>query len=866
MFTDIEGSTRLWEQAPEAMKQALAAHDAIARAAVLDHRGALIKTTGDGIYAAFPDARDAVGAALAFQLALIEPGATSGVPLRVRCGLHAGPVERRDDDLFGSPVNRAARIMSAAHGGQVLVSQAIADAVRERLPPHAGLRDLGVVRLRDLASPERVHQLVHPRLRDAFPALRSLESTPNNLPQQIADLVGREREQAEVQTLLATARLVTLTGGGGLGKTRLALQIAANVLDDFPDGVWLVQLAPLTDARLVDHAIASALGVREDAGMPLRRVLTAHVRTRKLLLVLDNCEHVIDACAASARSLLEAGPQAKVLATSREPLRIRGETTYAVRPLGLPDVRASVVLDALARSEAVRLFQNVALAAQPGFQVTAANADAVALICRQLDGIPLAIELAAARVRAMPVQRIAERLADRFRLLTGGDRSALPRLQTLKACIDWSYELLSEEERTLFRRLSAFAGDFTPEAAEAVGAFGGLAAPSVFEVLARLVEKSLVERTADGERYRQLETIRQYAQQVLHDAGENAPARAQHLAYFVRFAEAGHSEFVGAAPGAWFVRLDRERENLFAAHASCDDAPGSAILDLKLVTALEHYWSFCGLLDLGRRITLEALARPDAQSRTRERCAALMTAGNLSFWTGHYGEAQRLGEDALSIARERADTRCVVLALILAGWASHALEDLDKARSYGEEALHLARSNGDRARLDLALNNLAEVHRTDGNLAAAEPLYAEALSLARECNDRGNIAINLFNLAMVAISSGSAERARPMLAEAHGIAIEVGSKRKGVAVLEVASALAAALGDWLPAARFFGAAEAQLAQMSIKREPADEAALAPLIARAREALGEDDFTQAEAAGHATDFDASLREVRAWLVA
>ena len=384
----------------------------------------------------------------------------------MRCGLHLGVVERRDDDLFGSPVNRAARIMSAAHGGQVLLSQAVVDQVGERLPPLVSLRDLGGVRLRDLAKSEHVYQLVYPGLREDFPALRSLEATPNNLPLQVTSFIGRERELAEIKRLLEDTRLLTLLGMGGLGKTRLSLQIAADVLENYPDGVWFVDLAPIKDPSLVPNAAAQVLGVREEPGKTLTQTLCEHVKDHKLLLVIDNCEHLVSACASLADALLLGAPGVRILATSREALHIRGEQTYPVLPLAAPDRKAGV--EVLLRSEAVQLFVERAQLQRPNFTLTERDAPAVAEICARLDGIPLALELAAARMRSLSIGEINTRLHDRFKLLTGGSRVALERQQTLRALVSWSYDLLQEQEQMLLDRLSVFAGGFDLQAAEAV--------------------------------------------------------------------------------------------------------------------------------------------------------------------------------------------------------------------------------------------------------------------------------------------------------------------------------------------------------------------------------------------------------------
>src|SRR6266496_2777938 len=393
LFTYIEGSTRLWEQEPERMKPALAAHDALARKAIERHHGTVVKMTGDGVHAAFDDALDALAATVDLQQALADPAATNGVPLRVRCGLHAGVVEGRDNDYFGSPVNRAVRIMGAAHGGQVLLSQAVVDGVREILPATVSLRDLGKVRLKDLSTSEHVYQVVHPQLREQFPALRSLEATPNNLPQQVTSFIGREKELAELRRLLAGTRLLTLTGSGGCGKTRLCLQVAADSLERFPDGAWLVELAPLSDPGLVPQTVATVLSLKEEPGKAIRLTLTDYLKDKRLLLLLDNCEHLLDGCARLADALLRQCPQVTILPSSREALGIGGEQAYRVPSLSLPDAKQAHTPASVAPFEAVQLFRDRALLARSDFQVTDQNAATLASICRRLDGIPLAIEL-----------------------------------------------------------------------------------------------------------------------------------------------------------------------------------------------------------------------------------------------------------------------------------------------------------------------------------------------------------------------------------------------------------------------------------------------------------------------------------------
>jgi predicted ATPase/class 3 adenylate cyclase len=586
LFTDIEGSTLLWEQQAERMSQALAQHDALSRAAVEGNRGIVVKMTGDGMYAAFDDPLDALGATLMLEQSLLDPSATNGIPFRVRYGLHLGIVERRENDLFGSPVNRAARIMKAAHGGQVLLSQAVADRVRDCLPPSIALKDLGGVRLRDLATPEHVYQLVHPDLRQDFPALRSLAATPNNLPLQVTSFIGRERDLSEAKALLERARLMTLLGMGGLGKTRLSLQIGADVLERFPDGVWFVDLAPLRDPSLVPGEVAQVLGVQEEPGRPLTQTLCAHLKERKLLLILDNCEHLVSACANLAHALLQAAPEVQLVATSREALRVPGEQVYPVLPLALPDRKAGV--ETLSRSDAVQLFVERARLQKPEFALNEQNAPAVAELVARLEGIPLALELAAARMRSLSVADINMRLKDRFKLLTGGGRVLLERQQTLRALVDWSYDLLPEDEQTLLARLAVFAGGFALAAVEAVCGTEPLTPDDILDLLASLVEKSLVmpEQGEDGTRYRTLETIRDYARVKLIERGELEASSAQHCSYYFVMAKAGNRGLQGPEQPEWITRLEAELDNMRAAIAFSLSGGGDPIIAVKLEVAL----------------------------------------------------------------------------------------------------------------------------------------------------------------------------------------------------------------------------------------------------------------------------------------
>jgi predicted ATPase/class 3 adenylate cyclase len=866
LFTDIEGSSRLWEREPARMQVALARHDALARGAVADHRGSIVKMTGDGMCAVFDDPLCAIDAALAFLRGLAALGEDDALELKARCGIHVGGAQRRDNDYFGTTVNRAARIMSAAHGGQVLLSQPVVDLVRGRLPETLSLRDLGLVRLRDLASPEHLYQVLHPALRQDFPALRSLEATPNNLPQQSTSFVGRERELAEARAALVRTRLLTLFGAGGIGKTRLSLQLAAEVLDDYPDGAWFVELAPIADARIVPQAVASALGVKEEGGRSITDTLVAHLADKTALVVLDNCEHLLDACARIAERLLREAPRVKLLASSREPMRIAGEAVYPVPALAVPDAGARAEDAAVAAYASVRLFLERASAVLPTFRITDANAATVAAICRHLDGIPLAIELAAARVRAMPLDMIASRLHDRFHLLTGGSRTALPRQQTLRALIDWSHELLSPAERVLFRRLSVFAGGWTLDAADQVCSGEDVARSQVLDLLASLVDKSLVVADLEVGRYRMLETIREYAAERLRESGEEATLRDRHLDHCLALAETAAPHLYGPEQGAWYSQLDADRDNLRAAHSWCDRAAEGGSKGLRLVNAIKPYWFSRGLLKLGKHATIEALDRPGAQARDPQRCHALFAVGQLCSFLGDYGEAIGYLGESLSIARELGDRLRVAATLQPLGLAAVGRGDFAAGRQYLDEALALAKEIGDLSQIAGAANAVAQVHRMEGSLGEAEPLYAEVIAAGRNLRDPYLVAVGLLNLAMVYVARGAHGGARQALQEVLAIAEETKSMPAGQSALEVASGFAAALGEPERSLRYFAAAEANTDLTGIQRDPTDDAFLRPLIAKAREALDAAAAKAAERAGHDAGYERTLADVRSWLAA
>jgi len=864
LFTDIEGSTRLWEQQPERMRLALARHDVLTRQVVTANRGKVVKTTGDGFHAVFDDPSDALLATLQLQIALKDPDATEGVGLRVRSALHAGVDERRDNDFYGPVVNRAARIMSAAHGGQILVSQAVAALISNRLPKNVALRDLGRVRLRDLEGPEPVYQVVHPSLRQEFPALRSLEATPNNLPQQLTSFIDRENDLVETRKLFNSTRLLTLIGAGGMGKTRLSLQLAAEVVDDFADGVWFIELASLRDGHLVAQAVASAVGVMQEPEKSLPELLAKHFANQHSLLILDNCEHLIAACAELCKLLLGTSTHLRILASSREPMHIAGETTYSVLPLPTPAASSDANLSHLTCFASVRLFIERAQSVRPSFQPEAQDAAAIAEISSRLEGIPLAIELAAARIRALSPEAIAQKLSDRFRVLTSADTTLMPRQQTLRALIDWSYDLLPEAERVVFRRLSVFSGGWTLDAAEGVCAEPPIDAGDVVDLQAHLVEKSLVAMDAQGLRYRMLETVREYAQQRLDATVEGQRIRDRHLKHYLGFVETARKELNGANQMTWLRRLDLERENILRAAESCDRGEGNAEHGLTLASAAKTYWMKRGLLVLGHKVTTQALARTKPSDRTFARCRALTDAGQLAHALGAYEEALRHLSEGLSIAREIGDRRRIKVALHTAGMAAIGGGNLPMARGYLDEALEMARQLDDRHDLAAALNARAQLYRMEGDIETAEKLYDAVLATSRGLHDREGIAIALLNLAMVRIGRRDVSHVAGLIEDALHVANEVGSPSIGKSVLETCAGLGATLQSWDDTARFYGAAEAVAETTGLRRDPTDEAFLAPLIVRAIHELGADAFSAGAESGKRLSYAQATDDAGVWI--
>ena len=796
LFTDIEGSTSLWEQHPKAMRAALVRHDNLIEELVQGNSGVLVRPRGEGDsrFAVFTRASDSVAASCAIgQAFLIEPWAIPN-PLRVRIGLHTGEADLRDGDYYGSAVNRCARLRALAHGGQIVLSSVTIGLVRDGLPEKIGLRDLGEHRLKDLQHPERVFQLTHPDLPADFPTLKSLDSLPNNLPLQLTSFIGREDEIKEVKELLTTTRLLTLTGSGGCGKTRLGLQALADLVDEFPDGVWVVELAGLADPALVVQETASALGLREESdplttGTPptggptptggngsLLTRLGEYLETKGMLLMVDNCEHVIEASATLVDTILRSCPNLRILAASREALGIAGETTYRVPSLSLPDPKNLPPVENLTMYEALSLFIDRTTAAQPGFRVTNDNAPAIAGICHRLDGIPLAIELAAARVKVLSVEEIMARLDDRFRLLTGGSRTALPRQQTLRAAIDWSYNLLSEPERLLFNRLSVFMSGWTFTAAEAICPGEGIENYEVLDLLTSLVDKSLVvtEEEVGKTRYHLLETVRQYTRDELLESGEAESLRDRHLDWFLGLAEESEPELRGPDQVEWLDRLEVEHDNL---RAAIEWSLGREETEkgLRIAGSLWWFWfvrSYWGEGNEWLEKTTSGVKGGSATVRAR----ALNGAGFLALSQFDLGRVVELGEEILSLARETGDKKVIAGSLRTSGFGTILQGDHGQGKALFEESLSLSREAGDKWEIAFSLFLLGNVASIQGEYGRVVELGEEGLSLFREVGDKWGIAQALGVLGEVAFNQGDYDRAKELFEESLTLSRELGSK------------------------------------------------------------------------------------------
>ena len=806
LFTDIEGSTRLAREHPGTWEAARARHHAILRWAIESNNGYVFHIIGDAFCVAFHTAGDAVRAATKAQLDLYAED-WGDKPLKVRMGIHTGKAEIQPDGQYHGylAMSRVQRLMAAGHGGQVLISAATQELLLEDSPEDASLRDLGERRLKDLIRPEHIYQLVIPGLPVDFPPLKTLEFYRHNLPTQLTSFIGREKEIEEMKQAILDHRLVTLTGVGGTGKTRLSLQVAADLLDQFPDGVWFVELASITNPDLLPQTILAAFGVVDQPGLTPLQLLLDYLLEKRLLIILDNCEHLIAASAILTDKLLNHAHSLKILATSREALGVKGEMSWHVPSLSLPDIKHLPPIEGLSQYEAVSLFIDRAILAQPHFVVTKENASAIAQICSRLDGIPLAIELAAARVKALSADQIAKRLDNRFRLLTGGSRTALERHQTLRAAIDWSYNLLSADEKVLFSRLSVFTGGWTLEAAEAVCSqeedlF------DVLDLLSQLVEKSLVNARDSGKdtRYSMLETTRQYAREKLFDSDEGETLHDRHADYFLSLAEEADKEIHGPRQLEWINATETEHDN-FRTALEWSTSASHTEKAVRLLNSLDWIWHLRDHFNETAEWFEKIIALPDIHQFPLQQAKLLTNAGSWEWLQGRFTESRSHLTQARSICISLGVEGEPELAWTLS-WLAVITRmesaDFTEAARLAKEACQLHQKGGNRTGEAFSIWTLGVIQR-DLKLLSAKQTLEHSLELYSQLDDAWGVARVSQFLGSFFLDIGEFEKAQKYI-EQHLLLDKKLDFKTGVsAALDNMAELHRLQGDFIQAEQYF---------------------------------------------------------------
>jgi non-specific serine/threonine protein kinase len=770
LAADVVGYSRLMGKDEAGTLNALKdRHERLIEPKIAEHKGRIVKQMGDGLLAEFASIVEAVQCAVEIQERQAELNAVEPTNRRIvlRVGINLGDVIVDGDDLYGDGVNVAARLEGLASPGGVCISRPVLDQIEGKL--EIEFEDTGEHQVKNIERPVHVwrwSRKTSPQEGTTTiagePALCPLGAHPNNLPRQLSTFVGREQEITEIKQLLSGTVLLTLTGAGGCGKTRLSCQVGGQVLEEFPDGVWLVELASLADPALLHQTLASALGVRERPGHTLSETIWEHLASKSALLILDNCEHLLTACARLTSDLLQACPRLRILATSREALGVAGEVVHQVPSLSCPRPEQLPSADQLIRFEAVHLFVDRARLRNPEFAVTSRNAASVANVCRRLDGIPLAIELAAARIRVLSIEQIEERLVDRFKLLTEGSRTGLPHHQTLRTTMDWSYQLLSDPEAALLRRLSVFAGRFSLEAVEGVCADKLVPGAEILDLLQHLIDKSMVtsEDHCGAVRYRLLETVRQYGQERLEEVNESEPAM-RHLQFFLALAEEAEPNLQGVGQGSsqsdWLDRLEADHDNLRAA-LEYALAQKKAELAVKLAAALWRFWEVRGYLSEGNESLKHALAIGESASPL-VRAKALDGAGRLSWRQGDFQDANRLFTDSLVLWRTAEDKAGEANSLHGLARAALNMNDYESARASCKKSLKIRRALDDKQGIATAINTLGEVARAQEDFAQAERHYSDSLEIYREIGDTAASVSVLHNLAYTALNQGDEKKA-----------------------------------------------------------------------------------------------------------
>jgi predicted ATPase/class 3 adenylate cyclase len=861
LFSDIEGSTRLLQSLGDRYGELLTEHQRLLRHAFETHRGYEVGTQGDAFFVAFQSAGDALDAAVAAQRALARHPWRDNEKISVRMGIHTGTPNAVGGDYWGLDIHRAARICSAAHGGQILVSEETHQDV-QRADRRADFWDLGLHRLKDLAQPEHLFQVVADGLDRSFPLIQSL-GTPSNLPAVVSSFVGRTEELEQLISLLGrkVLRLVTLVGPGGTGKSRLAIEVSEKVLSEYPDGVFLVNLAPVDDPGLVGATIAQTLGVRERGDEPILADLTRHLERKQMLLLLDNFEHVLDA-APIVIELLASSPKLNILVTSRSALRLGGEQEFQVPPLAVPE--QSVDVATAMSSEAVSLFVQRAKAVKPNFELTAAVVPIVVEICARLDGLPLALELAAARTKLLTPAALLARLDRHLQLLTGGGADLPARQQTLRATIEWSYALLGVDEQRLFRSFSTFMGGCTLDAAEAVlgGDEGSI---DILEGVSSLLDNSLLAHAAGStveDRLRMLRTVRDFAFEELLASGEADDVRMRHARYFCDLAEAAEGQLNGEHEDDWLLRLDAEYANMRSAlawllEAASSADPEKALIALRLAGSLGRFWYRRARLIEGSG-WLEAATTYDSSGFPVERAKAVYMLGVLLEERSQRARAVALFHEALALYRELGDSKHVSATLNSLGIATSALGHFDEARTYLGESLALKEAAGDLEGVATTLGNLAVLEMEEGDLDRSEELFNRSIEMSRQIEDRWGVTISSSNLAVVVLERGNRARSQALAREALAAFFDLGDLDGVAECLETFAAIAVVIAQPVVAGRLAGAAESLREELDSPKRPIDMEWLDGYLGRAREELGDRGFDDAVLGGKALSTQAAMQ--------
>lgn len=754
LFTDIEGSTKLAQENDETYLASLERHHEILNEVIEKNNGFVFKIIGDAFCCAFAESRDAITAAVESQAKLFsEEWGESAI--KVRMGIHSGQAEWNGKDYMGyMTLARTNRVMSSAYGNQILISNDARNKLAETNIHDVSFRDLGERRLKDLIQPMRLFQIVSPDIPTEFPPLKTLDARPNNLPIQLTSFIGREKELSDIKKLLSSTRLLTLLGSGGTGKTRLALQAGADMIDEFANGVWLVELAEISDPSKLAQTVLRALGAEENPAKSMDETLADFLKDKQILLILDNCEHVIDECSHLSEILQSKSQKLKILATSREALKCSGEQTYNIPSLAHPQRSEKMTPEKLSQYEAVRLFIERALLVNPGFIVNNENAPALLEVCARLDGIPLAIELAAARMKAMSVEKIHERLDDRFAILTAGRRTALPRQQTLKALIDWSYDLLPEEEKTIWKRLSVFSGGFSLEAAEEICSDEDLDKYSIMDYVSNLAEKSILIYDDSTERYKMLETIHHYGKELLTNKDEHDALHKRHLNYFRNNAVQWNKKTKGTDQSQAFALIESDHGNIQSA-LTYALASGDFLAAAEMATSVSYFWIIRGYLFVGNS-WFEEILKHEEHIPKKLLYALLDKAGGLKLHQSAYDECEKFYRRSFSIKEEL----------------------------------------GEKLEMSKSLNNLGSIAARKGDYENAGKMFEQYLSIIRDLDIRENLPNALNNLSLLELYTGAYDKASLSIEESLKLCEEFGNNNESYFANRNAGKLAFELGDY----------------------------------------------------------------------